>query len=62
MSKLGELKGNWNEKKGRIKQSIAILTDNESMLKEGKKDQKIGKLQIKLEKTKEGLNKLSRNL
>ena len=48
-----EVKGTWNEQKGKLKQKFAILTDNDLMFDEGKKDEMIGKLQIKLGKTKE---------
>ena len=50
-----ELKGNWNEQKGKLKQKFAILTDDDLMLVEGKKDEMMGKIQIKLGKTKEEL-------
>jgi len=50
-----EIKGKWNEKKGKLKQKFAVLTDNDLMFKEGKKDEMFGKLQIKLGKTKEEL-------
>lgn len=53
-----ELKGNWNEKKGKLKQKFAYLTDNDLMYAEGKKDEMLGKLQIKLGKTKEELHKI----
>ena len=53
-----EVKGNWNEQKGRLKQKFAILTDNDLMFAEGKKDEMFGKLQIKLGKTKEELYKI----
>jgi len=53
-----ELKGNWNEQKGRLKQKFAVLTDNDLMFEEGKKDEMLGKLQIKLGKTKEELQKI----
>ncbi|MBW6500019.1 MAG: CsbD family protein [Bacteroidales bacterium] len=48
-----EVKGNWNEQKGKLKQKFAQLTDNDLMFAEGKKDEMIGRLQIKLGKTKE---------
>jgi uncharacterized protein YjbJ (UPF0337 family) len=51
-----KVKGNWNEQKGKLKQQFAILTDNDLMFKEGKKDEMLGKLQIKLGKTKEQLH------
>ena len=34
-----EIKGNWNEQKGKLKQKFAILTDNDLMFAEGKKDE-----------------------
>ena len=58
MKNLKELKGNWNEQKGKLKQRFAILTDNDLMFKEGKKEEMFGKIQIKLGKTKEELQKI----
>lgn len=53
-----EVKGNWNEQKGKLKQKFAILTDNDLMYEDGKKDIMLGKIQIKLGKTKEELHKI----
>jgi uncharacterized protein YjbJ (UPF0337 family) len=53
-----ELKGNWNEQKGILKQKFATLTDDDLMFAEGKKDEMLGKLQKKLGKTKEELHKI----
>ncbi|KAF0235740.1 MAG: csbd family [Prolixibacteraceae bacterium] len=53
-----EVKGNWNEQKGKLKQKFAILTDNDLMYAEGKKDEMFGKLQIKLGKSREELHKI----
>ena len=53
-----EVKGNWNEQKGKLKQQFANLTDDDLMFAEGKKDEMLGKLQIKLGKTKEELHKI----
>ena len=53
-----EMKGNWNEQKGKLKQKFAVLTDNDLMYEEGKKEEMYGKLQIKLGKTKEELHKI----
>ncbi len=53
-----QLKGNWNEQKGKLMKKFAILTDNDMMFKEGKKDEMLGKLQIKLGKTKEEFQKI----
>ena len=57
MANLTELKGNWNETKGKLKQQFAILTDDDLLLVEGKQDEMLGKLQVKLGKTKEELHK-----
>jgi len=53
-----EAKGNWNEQKSKLKQAFAKLTDDDLMYEEGKKDEMLGKLQIKLGKTKEELLKV----
>ena len=50
--------GNWNEIKGKLKQKFALLTDSDTMLIEGKQDEMLGRLQIKLGKTKEEIVKL----
>lgn len=53
-----EVKGNWNEQKGKLKQKFAILTDNDLMFEEGKKDEMMGKLQIILGKSKEEVDSI----
>ena len=53
-----ELKGNWNEQKAKFKQKFAVLTDNDIMLLEGKNEELFGRLQFKLSKTKEELQKI----
>jgi uncharacterized protein YjbJ (UPF0337 family) len=53
-----EIKGNWDEQKGKLKQQFATLTDDDLLFAEGKKDEMMGKLQIKLGKTKEELHKI----
>ena len=53
-----ELKGNWNEQKGKLKKKFAVLTDNDLMFAEGKMEEMFGKLQIKLGKSKEELDKI----
>ena len=58
MKNLTELKGNWNETKGKLKQKFALLTDNDLLLVEGKQDEMLGRLQAKLGKTKEEIHKL----
>ena len=53
-----ELKGNWNEQKGKLKQKFATLTDDDLMFEEGKREEMLGKLQIKLGKTQEEMKKI----
>ena len=57
-----ELKGNWDVQKGKLKQKFSTLTDNDLTYLEGKKDEMLGKLEIKLGKTKEELQKLIKGL
>lgn len=46
------LKGNWNEAKGKLKQQYAQLTDDDLNYTEGNADEFVGNLQRKLGKTK----------
>lgn len=48
-----ELKGNWEELKGKLKQKYADLTDDDLMYEEGQREEMMGKLQKKLGKTQE---------
>ncbi|MBP6731835.1 MAG: CsbD family protein [Chitinophagales bacterium] len=57
-----ELEGNWHEQKGKLKQKFATLTDDDLTFAEGKKEEMMGKLQIKLGKTKEELHKVLSDL
>jgi uncharacterized protein YjbJ (UPF0337 family) len=52
MNKLN-IKGDWNELKGKIKQKYANLTDNDLLFEEGKEDELLGRLQQKMGKSKE---------
>jgi len=51
-----EIEGAWNELKGKLKKKYATLTDNDLLYAEGKKDEMMGKLQIKLGKTKDEMH------
>jgi len=53
-----EIKGNWDEQKGKLKQKFAALTDNDLMFTQGKKEEMFGRLQKKLGKTKDELHKI----
>lgn len=48
-----ELKGKWNEVKGKAKQAHGDLTDDDIQWEEGKDDEFFGRLQQKLGKTKD---------
>ena len=58
MSNTIKEKENWNEQKEKLKKKFVTLTGNDLMFEEGKKDEVIWRLQIKLGKTKEELNRL----
>lgn len=53
-----ELKGNWDEQKGKLKQKFASLTDDDLLFAKGKKDEMLGKLEIKLGKSKDELHSI----
>ena len=55
---MNKIEGNWNEIKGKLKQKFAILTDSDMLLLEGKHDELLGRLQLKLGKTKEEVQKI----
>lgn len=48
-----KMKGNWNQIKGKLKQEHADLTDDDLQYTEGKEDELLGRLQVKMGKTKE---------
>jgi uncharacterized protein YjbJ (UPF0337 family) len=52
------LRGNWNEIAGKLKQQLAELTNDEVLLKKGKEEEELGRLQQKLGKTKKELRKV----
>ena len=62
MTNITELKGNWNEQKGKLKQKFAVLTDDDLLFAEGKKDEMLGRLQTKLGKTKAQLHEIIESL
>ena len=49
------LKGNWNELKGKLKQKYGQLTDDDLTFVEGKEDEFLGRLQKKLGRSKDDL-------
>jgi uncharacterized protein YjbJ (UPF0337 family) len=53
-----ELKGNWNATKEELKQKLTKLTNSNELLAEGKQDEMLDRLEIKLGKPKEELRKI----
>jgi uncharacterized protein YjbJ (UPF0337 family) len=52
-----QIKGSWNEMKGKLKQKYGQLTDNDLAYEEGKEDELYGRLQQRLGKTKEEIRR-----
>jgi len=50
-----ELKGKWNELKGKVKQAYGDLTEDDLKHEEGKDDELYGRLQQKTGKSREGV-------
>jgi uncharacterized protein YjbJ (UPF0337 family) len=57
-----ELAGNWGEQKEKLKQKFAALTENDLFFSDGKKEEMIEKLKVKLGITKEELLKIIEKL
>jgi uncharacterized protein YjbJ (UPF0337 family) len=51
------LKGSWNEIKGKLKQKYGQLTDDDLTFAEGKEDELLGRLQKRLGKSKEDVRR-----
>lgn len=50
-----QMKGNWNEIKGKLKQKYGQLTDDDLAFAEGKEDELLGRLQKRLGRTRDEL-------
>jgi uncharacterized protein YjbJ (UPF0337 family) len=50
-----QMKGSWNEVKGKLKQKYGQLTDDDLTFAEGKEDELLGRLQKTLGRTKDEL-------
>jgi uncharacterized protein YjbJ (UPF0337 family) len=61
MNKL-QIKGSWNELKGRLKQQYGSLTDDDLVFSEGKEDELLGRLQKKLGKSKDEVRQMIEKL
>lgn len=58
MKSLTELEGNWNETKNKLKQNFGSYTNNDLLIVKEKQDEMVGRLQVKLGKTKEEILKI----
>ena len=50
-----QMKGTWNEVKGKLKQKYGQLTDDDLTFAEGKEDELLGRLQKRLGRTEDEL-------
>ena len=57
-----EIMNTWLDQKKKLKEKFAKLMDNDNLLFDGKKEQILGKLQIKLGKTKEEIEKILKEI
>ena len=53
-----KVKGNWNEVKGKLKQKFGQLTDDDVMYEKGKEDELYGRLQKRLGKSREEVQRI----
>jgi len=53
--KSNEVKSNWNDQKDKLKKKFQVLTDNDLAFEEGKKNEMLEKVQLKIGKSKEEL-------
>jgi uncharacterized protein YjbJ (UPF0337 family) len=61
MNKL-QMKGSWNELKGKLKQQYGNLADDDLVFSEGKEDELLGRLQKKLGKSKDEVRQIIEKL
>ncbi len=60
MNKL-EIKGDWNQAKGKLKQKWGELTDNDLVYAEGQEDELIGRIQKRTGQTREAVEEALRD-
>ncbi len=62
MDDLPEIKGNWTEIKGKLKEKFDMLTESDLLFASGKQEEMLCRLQTKLGRTKEEVHKIILNL
>jgi len=58
MENTTDLKEEWGDIKTKLKRKFALLTDNDLLLRAGKEDELLNRLQTKLGKTREEIKKI----
>lgn len=58
MKSLTELEEDWNETKDKLKQNFSIYTNKDLLIVKEKEEEMLGRLQVKLGKTKEEILKI----
>ena len=53
-----ETTGSWSERKVKLRQKFASLTENDLMAEDGQTEEMLGRLQLKLGKTKDELRRI----
>jgi uncharacterized protein YjbJ (UPF0337 family) len=56
------ISGNWEELKGKLKKKYANLTDNDLLYVEGKEDETLGRIEKKLGKSRDEVERIIRGL
>jgi len=56
------VKGNWNERKNKLKAKFPVLTDADLHYEDGKKDEMLTRVQTKVGKTREELDEVMSGL
>jgi len=56
------IKGDWNILKGKLKQKFGNLTDDDLTFLKGKEEELLGRLQLKIGKTKQEIRELLKKL
>lgn len=57
-----QMKGTWNEVKGKLKQKFGQLTDDDLKFEEGKEEELLGRLQKRLGRSKDDVRKFIADL
>lgn len=62
MNTVDEILGDWSITKGKLRKKFANLTDSDMLLLDGRQDEMVSRLQIRLGKTRAEIHKLIADL